>query len=362
MGGPAPRLTVIIVNYESWSETSRLTDSLSTETEFTSGLCQIVVVDNASLGPVPDSMATLRAGLHVLARPDNGGFAVGVNAGWRASRSSWLLVLNPDVEIHPGFLGQVLAKIAEFDQAPGKPPGLVGFGLRNPDGSPQGSVGVFPSLGRTLLEQFIPRSRRKYQSGSRIRSTPVDWVTGACMLVNSAVFEELGGMDEDFFLYHEEVAFCRRAIEHGWRVEHDPTLSVVHTHPLQNRPISPKMRVILRHSKLLYFRKHLQRWQFLGLSTIVELESVIRGPWCRFRGNREEARAWRMVRRISRDLRRGKTVRGREVLALASSVLEPAAGPLAIAGGSESEYPEGGPASTRGRGRSHSRVRPTHVR
>ena len=66
------------------------------------------------------------------------------------------------------------------------PPGIVGFGLRNPDGSPQGSVGVFPTLARSIREQFIPRSRRKYQPGWRIRSGRVDWVTGACMLVNSA--------------------------------------------------------------------------------------------------------------------------------------------------------------------------------
>ena len=108
-------------------------------------------------------------------------------------------------------------------------------------------------------------SRRKYQAGWRIRSGPVDWVTGACMLVNTRMITELGGMDEDFFLYHEEVAFSRSAQDRGWRVEYDPerrgrSIDI----PLQNRSVSPKMRVITRHSKLLYFRKHLPAWQFRG--------------------------------------------------------------------------------------------------
>ena len=100
-------------------------------------------------------------------------------------------------------------------------------------------------------------------------------------------------MDEDFFLYYEEVAFSRVARQRGWRVEFDPSVSVIHRHPLQNRAISPKMRVITRHSKLLYFRKHLPRWQFRTLSAIVRLESAIRGRWSAWRGRDADARRGR---------------------------------------------------------------------
>jgi len=313
-------LTVIIVNHESWPDVLRLTGSLMAEPEFASGLCHVLVVDNASHGPVPPEIAASQPGLQLVARAENGGFAVGVNAGWRVSRSPWLLVLNPDVEVVSGFLGQVLAQLTRYDADPDRPPGIVGFGLRNPDGSPQGSVGAFPNLARTVWEQFIPRSRRKYQAGWRIRSGPVDWVTGACMLVNSEMIAALGGMDEDFFLYYEEVAFSRSARRLGWRVEYDASVSVIHRHPLQNRAISPKMRVITRHSKLLYFLKHLPRWQFLGLSGIVTLESAIQGLWCRYQDRQEDARAWRTIRDVARRLRNGAELRGRQVLALAESV------------------------------------------
>jgi N-acetylglucosaminyl-diphospho-decaprenol L-rhamnosyltransferase len=198
------------------------------------------------------------------------------------------------------------------------------FGLDNPDGSPQGSVGAFPSLARSLWEQFLPRSRRKYQPGWRIRPGPVAWVTGACMLVNARLMAALGGMDEDFFLYHEEVAFSRSAHRAGWRVEFDPSVRVVHRHPLQNRALSPKMRVITRHSKLLYFLKHLPRWQFRVLAAIVAAEAALRGRWSWLRGRPDEVWAWRAVGTMARRLRGGIPVRGREVLALAESVAGPA--------------------------------------
>jgi N-acetylglucosaminyl-diphospho-decaprenol L-rhamnosyltransferase len=313
-------LTVIMVNYESWPDVLRLTASLMAEPEFLSGQCQVIVVDNASSGSMPQPLALSHPGLRVVARPENGGFAAGVNDGWRAARDSWLLILNPDVEIRRGFLGQVCARLASHEADPDGPPGIVGFGLRNPDGSSQGSVGVFPNLARAIWEQFIPRSRRKYQAGWRIHSGPVDWVTGACMLVNPAMIAALGGMDEDFFLYYEEVAFSRAAQNLGWRVQYDASVNVVHGHPLQNRPISPKMRVITRHSKLLYFRKHLPRWQFLVLAQIVLFESAVSERWSRFRRRREEERSWQTIGEIARRLRKGDELRGSDVRKLAELV------------------------------------------
>ncbi len=318
---PGVRLTIIIVNYNGWPDVLRLVRALQAEPEFATGQFQIVVVDNASSGPIPEQLwCSPPPGLRVLVRPDNGGFAAGVNAGWRLAQSGWLLVLNPDVEIARGMISQVLERIERYQRLPGRPPGIVGFALKNPDGSLQGSVGRFPSLWRTITEQFIPRSRRKYQAGWRIRSGPVDWVTGACMLINTRLMAELGGMDEDFFLYHEEVAFCRRARDQGWHVAYDAGVQVVHRHPLQNRSISPKMRVIIRHSKLLYFQKHLPGWQFQGLSWIISVEAAVRGQVARALGRREERRAWLAIAGMTRGLRRGASICGREVLVLAESV------------------------------------------
>ena len=144
------------------------------------------------------------------------------------------------------------------------------------------------------------------------------------MLVNSDLIAALGGMDEDFFLYYEEVAFSRAARRLKWSVEYDASVTVVHRHPLQNRAISPKMRVITRHSKLLYFLKHLPRWQFLTLVEIVKLEAASQGVWSRLFLRPEEVRAWRTIGELARRLRNGEWPRGREVLALAELVDKPA--------------------------------------
>jgi N-acetylglucosaminyl-diphospho-decaprenol L-rhamnosyltransferase len=320
-------LTVVIVNYHGWPDVHRLVATLAATTEVVGGDAEVVVVDNASPGPIPPEVrAVLTAtGVRLLVRADNGGFAAGVNAGWRAARGPWLLVLNPDVVVSDSWLGEVVARVRQFEADPGSAPGVVGFGLCNADGSRQPSVGAFPSLPRTLWEQLIPRSRRKYQADWRTRPGPVPWVTGACMLVNSRLCAELGGMDEDFFLYYEEVAFCRAARCRDWRVEFDPSVMVTHLRPLQNRTLSPKMRVITRHSKLLYFRKHLPPWQFHGLSWIVTLEATILGLRSRLAGRTEDARSWQTIRALARAFRTGDVLRGRDVLRLAESVTRPKA-------------------------------------
>ena len=283
-----------------------------------------MVVDNASRGPVPEAFTAPCPGLRLVARPHNDGFAAGVNAGWRVARSPWLLVLNPDVEVARGFLGQVFARLGHSRSRSRWPAGDRRVRLAEPRR-------LSPGLGRASFPPWPGpsgsssyRARgRKYQAGWRIRSGRVDWVTGACMLVNSAMIAALGGMDEDFFLYYEEVAFSRAAQRLGWAVEYDASVTVVHRHPLQNRPISPKMRVITRHSKLLYFLKHLPRWQFLSLSAIVAIEAAVRGIVV-------EALATAGRRsRVAND-RRGRSpaaersrAAGRDVLTLAESVAHP---------------------------------------
>ena len=323
---PPTTLSIIIVNYESWTETLRLTTSLTAEPEFKTGQCEIVVVDNASRDAPAAPLNMSYQGLRLVSRPHNDGFAAGVNAGWRAARSSpWLLILNPDVDIPQGFLGQVLARIDRHRNDPAGVPGIVGFALRNLDNTPQGSVGAFPSLARTIWEQFIPRSRRKYQADWRIRAETVDWVTGACMLINAELIRAAGGMDEDFFLYYEEVAFCRVARNLRWNIKFDTNITVTHRHPLQNRAVSPKMRVITRHSKLLYFHKHLPRWQFQGLSLIVATEAVIRGTWSRMRRRPHETGAWMAIGKLPRLMRHEREPRGRDVLAFAEAAINVAA-------------------------------------
>jgi GT2 family glycosyltransferase len=319
-------VAVVVVSYKSWPDVQRLVGVLSTCPEVESKVCEVLVVDNATPGAVPADLARDRPGVRLITRRENGGFAAGVNSGWRATRAPWILVLNPDVVVGAEFLRQVAERAARYEADLVAAPGLVGFGLLNPDGSRQPSVGEFPTLWRTLRGQFIPRSRRKYQAGWQTRPGPVPWVTGACVLISARLLDLLGGLDEDFFLYYEEVAFCRTARRLGWQVDHDPAVTAVHLHPLQNRTVSPLIRIITRHSQLLYFRKHSPRWEFLVLSVVVSLESAACAAWSRVCGRSDQARAWASIGALARQFRAGMEPRGRQVLRMAEDTLSPGAG------------------------------------
>lgn len=299
----------------------KLISVLARAPEVENGRCEVVVVDNASDGPIPPELARPPAGVRIVSRPENGGFAAGVNTGWGAAKATWLLLLNPDVVAGPDLIGRILARIKTYEARPGGAPGIVGFGLRNADGTRQPSVGANPGLLRCLWEVLIPRPRRKYQAAWRTKAGPVPWVTGACALVRGSVLRELGGMDTDFFLYYEEVALCRSAWRHGRTVEYDPSVEVVHLHPLQNRPISPKMRIITRHSRLLYFRKHLSHLEFDCMTGLVVAEAALRGAWAERQGRATEARAWRAIGRLGRQMWRGVAPVGRSVLTYAEAAV-----------------------------------------
>jgi GT2 family glycosyltransferase len=308
---------VVIVNYNTWQDVSNLVASLTSAPEVLNGLAEILVVDNASSTPPPRALLDPAPGVRLILRDENGGFAVGVNTGWRASRGDWLLLLNSDVAAEANLLGKVVERVRRLSEAT---VGVVGFGLLNGDGTRQPSVGRFPNLLGSVREQLIPRSRRKYQAIWRTQPGPVDWVTGACMLVNKRLLDALGGLDEEFFLYYEEVALCRSASRLGWTVNYDPSIEVVHLRPLQNRALTSALRVITRHSKLLYFRKHLPRWQFRVLGLAVALEARGRGVWSRIWRKDDETRSWKTIVQVERAMRKGNGPVGREVAELAVAV------------------------------------------
>jgi GT2 family glycosyltransferase len=313
-------LSVVVVNYNSWPDVRRLAIALRASEGCSSGRVELVIVDNASAEPPPRDLDRQDPMIRLVLCSENGGFSAGVNAGWRAARGRWLLLLNPDVVAGPELIDGVLNRIAAL-AARGEPaPGIVGFALENPDGTPQPSVGAEPSLVRTLCEPFLPRSRRKYRTIGRVRAGAVPWVTGACALVDRQVLDALSGMDEDFFLYYEEVALCRSSRALGRRVEFDPSLAVVHLRPLQNRSISPGMRVITRHSRLVFFRKHQSAWQFRTMAALTWLEAVIRGLGATCGRRREESQAWRVVRAMAETMSRGIWLDGRAARDLASGL------------------------------------------
>jgi GT2 family glycosyltransferase len=294
-----PRLSVVIVNYRQWEQTEDLVRTLQESAALKTGAAEIVIVDNHSpRHPVVKRLRRL-PGVSLRRWSSNRGFARAVNEGCRLSQGEWFLLLNPDTTPADGFLDGVLARLEGLESNAG----IVGFHLRNSDGSRQLSAGPFPTLLSTLARIVLPRSRRKYHTVRAQERSKVAWVTGCCMLVRRDCLAELGGLDEDFFLYFEDVDLCRRAQERGWSVWYDPTLNVVHHHPLHQRSVPAVLRLVTRHSLMTFAEKHWPSWQFRLLSRIVQAEANLRrlGAW--WKGDGFEARVFAALADICRDLR-----------------------------------------------------------
>jgi len=335
---PVPVVSVVIVNFCQWRNTARLIGQLRRSIAMRTGDADIVVVDNHSPShPVVRRLEKLR-GVTIRRFSRNLGFARGVNRGVSlplyskqvrgkqgspiAPASDWVLLLNPDVTVEDGFLDDVtdfVQKLAGADPCAG----VVGFRLRNRDGSPQASSGPFPTLARTLAGLFRPRSRRKCTHRPESTRQPVDWVTGGCLLVRRDCFRQLGGLDESFFLYYEDVDFCRRAVANRWSVWFDPSLEATHHWPLHLRRVPAPLRLMTRHALLTYARKHWSGWRARMMSAVVWTEALVRQGWALARADWDASRCYGHLRRLVGDVAAARDKEARRRIRFAAAFLDP---------------------------------------
>jgi GT2 family glycosyltransferase len=300
----SPCLSVVIVNYHQWHNTRDLVKKLRASPRFDETV-EIVIVDNHS-PPHPILPALRRlTGVSLQRWRRNRGFARAVNEGVRLSQGEWVLLLNPDVTVTNEFLDRVVA-LTQRLAAEEPTAGVVGFRLCNPDGSRQLSAGWFPTLAGTLARVALPRSRRKYTAPPLDGRSRVDWVTGCCLLARRACWEQMGGLDGNFFLYYEDVDFCRRARAAGWSVWYEPSLSVVHHHPLHGRSVPAHLRLVTRHALLTYARKHWPGWQTRVLAGVVCAEGWLRRLRARWAGDGHSAWVFGELQAIARDFAGGR--------------------------------------------------------
>jgi GT2 family glycosyltransferase len=219
----------------------------------------VIVVDNAS--PDASLEAVRELPLTAIQLSHNGGFAHGVNAGWRAGSSPYVLLLNPDARIdEPSIEALVLA----LEQDPEL--GAVAPRIVDEDGSLDYSQRRFPRLRSTYARAFflhrlfpsapwtdeLVRDEEVYAR----RGSP-DWVSGACILLRRQALEELGGLDEGFFMYGEDIDLCRRLRAAGYELLYDPTALVHH----EGGASAPRAHLlpVLAASRIRYAAKHRSR-------------------------------------------------------------------------------------------------------
>ncbi|VTR98661.1 glycosyltransferase family 2 protein [Tuwongella immobilis] len=320
----APALSVVIVNFRQWANTAQLTQQLRQAQSVQQDRAEVVIVDNHS--PAHAWMRRMRrwSGVSLRRFGRNRGFARAVNEGCRLGRGEWVLLLNPDMRVEPGFLDRVMELMQSLEQSSPQV-GIVGFRLRHDDGSLQASAGQFPTLRSTLLGLCRSRKTRKCQPVDGNQRREVAWLTGCCLLIRRTCLEQLGGFDESYFLYYEDVDFCQRARQLGWSVVYDPSLEAVHFSPLHLRAVPPPLRLMTRHALLTYSEKHWSKWQTHLLGRIIRLEAWYRGILARTKQQPDAAEAYQRLGMLARELMQGQPQEARRHIRWAARQLETAA-------------------------------------
>ncbi len=241
-----PPVSVVILNYNTCDLTlaslTRLAPVASREG------WQIIVVDNASTDESGQAIAQAFPTVRLIALAENRGYAAGNNQGLAAARAEEIILLNSDVEAE---IGQLQALVDFLRNNPAV--GAVSAGLRTANGEAQAfAFGGDPSP-LYLLRRGLGRLLRLSPLHNWAVSEPltVDWVSGACLCIRREVIEQIGGLDERFFLYFEDVDWCLRMRQAGWRVVYNPLVQVVHL----GGQSQPQRRVANRHygESLRYF-------------------------------------------------------------------------------------------------------------
>ncbi len=236
-------LLIVILNYRTGGLTVDCLDSLVDKLDEVPGT-RVLVVDNGSGDGSSAQIAEAISAHHwenwcqLMALPDNIGFAAGNNRGLATLQTNykdcnWVLLLNSDTIVNPGALRlshQVMQSDAKI--------GMMSCLLLNPDGTTQNVTRKFPSPLRQILCAFgLPWVFPKAFGWADVYDVPeaqlkikrdCDWLGGAYMFLRREALEQVGGMDESFFFYGEDIEFCFRFHKKGWRVHYDPAASIVH--------------------------------------------------------------------------------------------------------------------------------------
>jgi len=271
-------LSILIVN---WNTKALLIQCLkSVHLKMGNGEREVFVVDNGSVDGSVESVREKFPEVIVIQNPMNLGFAKANNQALSLSKGRYILLLNPDTQEREGAIETLRAFMDNHPEA-----GVAGPQLLNSNGSKQNSIANFPSLAtellnKSLLRWFFPKI---FPGKERNLSEPieVDSVIGACMMVRREAMEQVGLLDEDYFLFLEETDWCYRIKRAGWKIYHHPQAEIYHFQGKSAEKDKKRAKVEYYRSRYQYFKKHQgnAQWLILRIGLIIKLmvEFVLMG-------------------------------------------------------------------------------------
>ncbi len=220
---------------------------------------EIVVVDNASSDASVATVVASFPDVRVIANPKNTGFAAAANLAIRATDADAVFLLNPDTTVRPGTLAALARCLTAHDRA-----AAVGALVRNIDGSVQPTKRAFPSLWQSFLHSTVgtvwpnnPGTRAYVLADADFTvARPVDWVAATAVAHRRSAFDAVGGFDESFFFFVEDVDLCKRFRDAGFEIWFEPGAEVSHVWG-GSWTRKPLRYMALHHLNLFrYVRKH----------------------------------------------------------------------------------------------------------
>lgn len=246
-------LSIIIVN---WNTKEFLLPCLRSIFEGGQGRgWEVIVVDNSSQDGSGEEVRKTLPSTHLIENERNFGFAKAANQGLQEGSGRYVLLLNPDTRMKNGAIEQLVSFMDGCSDA-----GAAGAQLLNGDGSKQNSIANFPSLATELLNKRLLRwlFPKKFPGKERNYSKPVevDSVIGACMMVRRVALEQVGLLDEDYFLFLEETDWCYRMKRAGWKIYHVPQAEVYHFQGKSAETARKRAKIEFYQSRYHFFKKN----------------------------------------------------------------------------------------------------------
>jgi len=266
-------LSIIIVSYNTRKLLKNCLDSVFKDLKDGSRrlVAEVIVVDNHSRDDSIMMIKRFFPQTKLILNEKNLGFAKANNQGIKKASGEFILLLNSDTVVHPG----VLLKMVNFLKSrPGA--GAIGPKLLNPDGSNQPSAGCFPTLliSAVMLfkEHFKPTPQVR---GSFAKIKKIDWVMGAAMMIKKKALEEAGSLDENIFMYMEEVELCYRLKKAGWQVYFYPHAEITHLGRASSKT-GKKEPILNIYKGLLYFyKKHRTKGELMLLQLMLKIKALL---------------------------------------------------------------------------------------
>lgn len=272
-------ISVVVLTYNSEKHIGKCLQSLLSETE---GITEVIVVDNHSQDRTVE-IVKKHKNIRLISNKANLGFSKGVNIGIKQTKGGKILILNPDTTNISRSIGKLINCQTRFNA------GIAGGKLLKNDGSIHNSfvkapdllTGIFDFTNLRKVTPFDYIHKRHYYLHSKYpnRGIEVDAVSGAYMLVDREVFERVGLFDENFFMYLEDVDFCVRAKQLGYKVVFCPKAVISHEGGASSENDDKINHKAWSDSRKYYFTKHLNVFSNIVIQPLFGLDDLLTGIW-----------------------------------------------------------------------------------